>query len=86
MDVADLPHQLQSADARHLHVAEHEIQWSRGHDGHRFGRVAGGGDTVPHAAENPLEGVSVELLVVYDEDMGLLQGGTSAAGGGEASL
>jgi two-component system response regulator HydG len=41
---------------------------------------------VSHTAENPFQRSSIQLLVVYDEDVGFLQGGTSTSGGGERSL
>jgi len=41
---------------------------------------------MPHATENPFQSSSIELLVVHDEDVGFLQGDTSASGGGMSSL
>jgi hypothetical protein len=38
------------------------------------------------AAKNPLQGFSIELLVIDYEDVGFLQGGTSASGGDEGSV
>jgi len=41
---------------------------------------------VPYTAENPFQRSSIQFLVVDDEDVGFLQGGTSALGGGERSV
>ncbi len=42
--------------------------------------------TVSHTAENPFQSSSIEFLVVDYEDVGFLQGGTSASGGSERSV
>jgi hypothetical protein len=41
---------------------------------------------VSDTAENPFQSSAIEFLVVDDEDVGLLQGGTSASGGNGRSV
>jgi len=63
----DLPHELEAVDARHLDVAEHEIEWLGGDDPHGLAGVSRREHAVADPDENPLEGASVELFVVDDQ-------------------
>ena len=72
LDLVDLTHQLQAVQARHLDVAQDEVDAGRGDEVERLGGVARGRDLVADARQDALDGPSVELLVVDDEDLGLL--------------
>ena len=73
VDFVDLPHQLEAADARHAHVAEHQIDRLGRDDGQRLAGVARAGDRVTAADEDALERAPIQLLVVDDQNMGTAQ-------------
>ena len=66
--LVDLPDHLESIDAGHLVVAEHEIDGVGGDERDGFAGVARGEDLMTHTCEDPLKRVSIVLLVVDDED------------------
>jgi DNA-binding NtrC family response regulator len=88
----DLAHELETAQARHLDVAEHEVDGLGGEQPERLGGVARGRDLVADAAQDPLEGPPIELLVVDDENVGQGrslpsdEGGRPSLGGGFAAF
>jgi hypothetical protein len=78
VQLADLPHELESVDPWHADVAENQVYGLGRHHCHGFGRVSGARNAVSDADQDPLQRPSVELLVVDDEDVGFLQDGASA--------
>jgi hypothetical protein len=48
----------------------------------RFGPVAGHQDVITDAPQNALDRATVEFLVIDDEDVIFLQGGSPLGGGG----
>jgi hypothetical protein len=72
--VVDLPDEFEPGNPRHLDVAEHEVKGLGRHERHRLAGVACSAHLMAGSREDPLQGAPVELLVVDDQDVGLLQG------------
>jgi hypothetical protein len=70
----DLAHELEPVDARHLDVAERQIDGLCRQALECLGRIACDDDAVAGSAEDTLDGASIELLVVDDEDVKGLAG------------
>ena len=73
LHLADLAHQLEPADARHLDVAEHEIDRLVRDELHGLARVARRRDLMARAREDPLHRFAVQLVVIDHEHMRLAQ-------------
>ena len=82
----DLTDQLETVDAGHLDIAEHEIDRSSRDQMERFGRIRSHQNVVADAPQDPLDRAAIEFLVVDNEDVILLQGWSPLGGGGCRSV
>jgi hypothetical protein len=70
----DLAHELEPVDARHLDVAERQIDGLLRQALQRLGRIACDDDSIAGSGEDALDGAAIELLVIDDEDVKRLAG------------
>lgn len=63
-----LTNELQAIDTRHLDIAEHEVDTLGAGDAERFAGIRGHRHLMSRSQQNPLEGASIEFLVVDDEN------------------
>jgi len=83
MDLAD---QLETVDAGHLDITEHEVDRFSRDQLERFDRIRGHQDVVSDAPQNTLDRAAIEFLIIDDEDVILLQGWSPLGGGGGRSV
>jgi hypothetical protein len=71
--LGDLSYDLKPAHSGHLDVAEDQIKIRGIHDLEGLGSLTGQYHFVSGSHQDPFKGSSIQLLVVYDEDVGLTQ-------------